>query len=95
MLRSCCLDSGHNSKRAASRSVRWDAASSRHVVARQLQQVVAPIAFDPDELVAQVLAATTYPTEVVEADRWLEKHSGLKGEELAKAVDRTWGVEEP
>ncbi|HUM05788.1 MAG TPA: DUF3300 domain-containing protein, partial [Terriglobales bacterium] len=62
---------------------------------RQLQQVVAPIAFDPDELVAQVLAATTYPTEVVEADRWLEKHSRLKGEELAKAVDRTWGVAEP
>ena len=37
----------------------------------QLQQLVAPIALYPDELVAQVLAAATYPTEIVEANRWL------------------------
>ena len=36
-----------------------------------LQQLVAPIALYPDELVAQILAASTYPTQVVEADRWL------------------------
>ena len=34
-----------------------------------LQELVAPIALYPDELVAQVLAASTYPTEIVEADR--------------------------
>src|ERR1700730_4582773 len=36
----------------------------------QLDQLVAPIALYPDALVAQVLAASTYPTQVVEADRW-------------------------
>src|SRR5260221_3311001 len=37
----------------------------------QLQQLVAPIALYPDALVAQILAAATYPDQVVEADRWL------------------------
>jgi hypothetical protein len=42
----------------------------------------------PDALVAQVLAAATYPTEIVEADRWMQDHSTLKGDALAKAVDQ-------
>jgi hypothetical protein len=54
----------------------------------QLQQLVAPIALYPDSLVAQILAATTFPTEVVEADRWVQQHPDLKGDELAKAVDQ-------
>lgn len=54
----------------------------------QLQQLVAPIALYPDELVAQVLAAATYPTEIVEADRWLQEHAGLQGQELAGEVDK-------
>src|SRR6267143_4949473 len=41
----------------------------------QLQQLVAPIALYPDALVAQILAASTYPTEIVEADRWVQQHS--------------------
>jgi hypothetical protein len=41
----------------------------------------------PDALVAQVLAAATYPTQIVEADRWLQQHPDLKGDALAKAVD--------
>jgi hypothetical protein len=53
-----------------------------------LQQLVAPIALYPDALVAQILAASTYPTEIVEADRWIERHSDLKGEKLAKEVDK-------
>src|SRR5260370_22963462 len=57
----------------------------------KLDQIVAPIALYPDALVAQILAASTYPTEVAEADQWMEQHSGLKGEELDKAVDQqTW-----
>src|SRR6266446_5140370 len=40
-----------------------------------LQQLVAPIALYPDALVAQILAASTYPTEIVEANRWLQQHS--------------------
>src|SRR6266550_5514802 len=46
----------------------------------QIQQLVAPIALYPDALVAQVLAAATYPDQIVEADRWLQQHSDLKGE---------------
>jgi hypothetical protein len=53
-----------------------------------LQQLVAPIALYPDALVAQILAASTYPTQIVEADRWMQAHSNLKGEELAKEVDQ-------
>jgi hypothetical protein len=54
----------------------------------QLQQLVAPIALYPDALVAQILAAATYPDQVVEADRWLQKHTDLKGEQLGKEVDK-------
>ncbi len=55
---------------------------------KELQQLLAPIALYPDALVAQILAASTYPTEIVEADRWMQRHSNLKGEELAKEVDK-------
>jgi len=41
------------------------------VTAKQLQQLVAPIASYPDELVAEILTASTYPIQIVEADRWL------------------------
>jgi hypothetical protein len=53
----------------------------------ELNQLVAPIALYPDALVAQIVAAASYPTEVVEAERWMQQNSGLKGEELAKAAD--------
>jgi hypothetical protein len=52
-----------------------------------LDQLVAPIALYPDKLVGQILAASTYPTEVVEADRFLQQNAALKGDALAKAVD--------
>jgi len=54
----------------------------------QLQQLVAPIALYPDSLVAQILAASTFPEEVVEADRWVQSHPDLKGDALAQAVDQ-------
>jgi len=54
----------------------------------QLQQLVAPIALYPDALVAQVLAAATYPDQVVEADRWLQQHTDLKGDQLGQEVDK-------
>jgi Protein of unknown function (DUF3300) len=59
--------------------------------ADQLDQLVAPIALYPDSLVAQVLAASTFPAEIVEADRWVQANPDLKGDDLAKAVDQqTW-----
>jgi len=54
----------------------------------QLQQLVAPIALYPDSLVAQILAASTYPEQVVEADRWVQEHQDLKGDALGQAVDQ-------
>jgi hypothetical protein len=54
----------------------------------QLQQLVAPIALYPDSLVAQILAASTFPEEVVEADRWVQANPDLKGDALGKAVDQ-------
>src|SRR5271167_86597 len=58
---------------------------------QELEQLVAPIALYPDPLVAQILAGATHPTEVVEADRWLQQHPDLKGEALATAVDaQSW-----
>jgi hypothetical protein len=50
--------------------------------------LVAPIALYPDSLVAQVLAAATFPEQVVEADRWVQAHPDLKGDALAQAVDQ-------
>jgi hypothetical protein len=54
---------------------------------QELDQLVAPIALYPDQLVAQVLAAATYPAEVVEAERWIQANASLKGDALAKAAD--------
>jgi hypothetical protein len=53
----------------------------------QLQRLVAPIALYPDSLVAQILAAATFPEQVVEADRWVQAHPDLKDEALGQAVD--------
>ena len=53
----------------------------------QLEQLVAPIALYPDSLVAQILAASTFPEQVVEADRWGQSHPDLRDEALAQAVD--------
>jgi uncharacterized membrane protein YgcG len=53
----------------------------------ELQQLVAPIALYPDSLVAQILASSTFPEQVVAADRWVQSHPDLKGEDLAQAVD--------
>jgi hypothetical protein len=54
----------------------------------QLQRLVAPIALYPDSLVAQILAASTFPEQVVEADRWVQAHPDLKGADLGKAIDQ-------
>jgi hypothetical protein len=54
----------------------------------QLDSLVAPIALYPDSLVAQVLAASTYPLQIVTAERWVQQNSGLKGKELVEAAGR-------
>ena len=55
--------------------------------ADQLDQLVAPIALYPDALVAQVLAAATYPTQVVEADRWRQSQGNAPADQIAAGAD--------
>src|ERR1700712_1016855 len=52
----------------------------------ELDSLVAPIALYPDPLLAQTLAASTYPLEIIQLQQWLEKHSTLKDKALADAV---------
>ena len=52
----------------------------------QLDSFVAPIALYPDPLLAQTLAASTYPIEVMQLGQWLDKNKGLKDQALADAV---------
>jgi hypothetical protein len=52
----------------------------------QLDSLVAPIALYPDPLLAQTLAASTYPLELIQLQQWLAKNSGLKDKALADAV---------
>jgi uncharacterized membrane protein YgcG len=56
--------------------------------ADQLYQLVAPIALFPDNLVAQVLAASTYPDQVSAAWNWLQQNSSLKGQQLMEAANQ-------
>jgi hypothetical protein len=57
----------------------------------EIDQLMAPIALYPDELLAQVLAASTYPLEIVQAARFMEQNKELKGEKLmAAAKDKDW-----
>jgi len=55
--------------------------------AQQLEQLVAPIALYPDTLVAQMLAASTYPTQVVEADRWRQAQGYASPDQIAAVAD--------
>ncbi len=52
----------------------------------QLDSLVAPVALYPDDLLAQVLAASTYPLELMQLQQWLAKHKELKDKALADAV---------
>jgi Spy/CpxP family protein refolding chaperone len=57
----------------------------------ELDQVLAPIALHPDPLVSQILMASTYPLEVVQADRWVKQNASLKGDALTKALEsQSW-----
>jgi Protein of unknown function (DUF3300) len=53
----------------------------------ELEELVSPIAFYPDLLVARILVASTFPTQIVEAQRWLEQNPNLKGDQFAAAVN--------
>ena len=54
----------------------------------ELDQLLAPIALHPDNVLTQLLIASTYPLEVVQADRWVKQNKGLKGDALKAALEK-------
>ena len=54
----------------------------------ELDQILAPIALYPDSVISQILMASTYPLEVVQADRWLKQNKGMKEDALAQAIEK-------
>lgn len=62
------------------------------IAPEQLDSLVSPIALYPDPLLAQTLAAATYPLEIIQIQQWLQKNKNLKEKELADAVEKqSWG----
>jgi Protein of unknown function (DUF3300) len=64
------------------------AAPQQTFAPEQLDSMVAPIALYPDSLLSQVLVASTYPLELVEANQWLGQHSNVQGQELIQAAQQ-------
>src|SRR5437764_8874494 len=64
------------------------AAGTKSFSQEELDQLVAPIALYPDALVAQVLMASTYPLDIVAADRWVKSNPGLKDKALEDALQQ-------
>lgn len=62
--------------------------SEQLLKSEELDALVAPIALYPDPLLAEVLMASTYPLEVVQAERWVTKNKSLKGDRLKAAADK-------
>ncbi len=54
----------------------------------QLQRLVAPIALYPDSLVASILAASSYPSQIAEANDWLAPRANFSPEQIASEADR-------
>ena len=53
----------------------------------QIDQLVAPIALYPDSLVAQILAASTFPNEVADADQFVQSHQGTPPDQMGQMID--------
>ena len=54
----------------------------------ELDQLLAPIALYPDNVITQIFIASTYPLEVVQAERWMKQNKSLKGDALKAALDK-------
>jgi len=53
---------------------------------QELSNLVAPIALYPDLLLSEVLAASTYPAEVMQAQQWMQRNPVLRGQQLVEAA---------
>jgi hypothetical protein len=58
------------------------------LASNQLDDLVAPIALYPDPLLSQILVASTYPLELVQAFQWLGRNPGLAGAALTQAAEQ-------
>src|SRR5215831_13944757 len=88
-----CNKSGETGSRATNSKDAAPATTYARPAPDELYQLVAPIALFPDNLVAQVLAGSTYPDQVAAANTWLKQNTKLKGNDLMKAVDKQpWDV---
>ncbi len=66
-------------------------AAQANLSASQIDELVSPIALYPDALVAQIVAASTYPDQIVAANSWLQANSKLNSAELMKQADgQSW-----
>ncbi len=63
-------------------------APSKAFSQEQLDQLLAPIALYPDSLLTQILMASTYPLEVAKASNWVKANKELKGDALAKSLEK-------
>lgn len=63
------------------------AADAAKLTSDQLDQLVAPIALYPDGLLSQIMIASTYPLEIVEAERWQKQNASVTGDALDKALE--------
>ena len=54
----------------------------------ELDQMLAPVALYPDDLLTQLLMASTYPLEIVQAARWTKQNKDLKGDALTEALEK-------
>jgi hypothetical protein len=61
---------------------------SQLLSAGELEALVSPIALYPDPLLSEIFMASTYPLEVIEAERWINNNKSLKGDQLKAAVDK-------
>lgn len=53
----------------------------------ELEQILAPVALYPDSLLTQILIASTYPLEIVYADRWAKQNKKMKGDALTQSSE--------
>ena len=76
---------------ASASSSASDSTASKTISPDELASLVAPIALYPDALVAQILMASTYPLEIVEAARWVKANPDLKSDALESAMqNQSW-----
>lgn len=81
------LTAGHPAAAQAQPAPAATPSSSQQLLKpEELDALLAPVALYPDALLASVIMASTYPLEVVQADRWAQSNKNLKGDDLAKAA---------